>query len=72
MTIKLDNLKWQLIAERKLNLTGTSICVVYAGGAEPYHVHRTDACHGSFDKLEDAKTAALLVVQELLEMGLEP
>ena len=68
----LGQAKWQLLAERKLNLVGTRICIVYCGGGWPYHVHSDDACHGVADKLADAKAMCLEVVAELLEMGVDP
>lgn len=64
--------KWQLIAEKKLNLVGTKICIKYVGGMFPYHIHRTDACHDQVATLEEAKTGCLVVVNELMEMGVDP
>ena len=65
-------LKWQLIEPRKLNLVGTKVCIIYVGGGFPYHIHREDACHGAAPTLEDAKEAVKAVVNELMEMGVDP
>jgi hypothetical protein len=64
--------KWELIAKGKLSLIGTRIVVIYTGGMAPYHVHRGDACHCMTDDLAEAKTLALGVVAELMEMGIDP
>ena len=64
--------KWQLIAERQLNLVGTKIVIVYIVGGFPYHVHRENACHGVSDSLEEAKKGAMIVVSEMLELGVDP
>lgn len=73
--IAIGEAKWQLIAERKLNLIGTKIIVTYGqepGDMLPYHVHRETACHFQTNSLEEAKAYALVVVGELTEMGVDP
>jgi hypothetical protein len=69
---KVEEAKWELIAERKLLLMGTKITIVYVGGGIPYHIHREDACHGMTDSLALAKLECLVVVAELMEMGVDP
>jgi len=67
-----QELKWQILAEGRLNLCGTKILIDYCPGTEPYHIHRIRSCHGTFTKLEDAKNAAKIVLHEILELGMEP
>ena len=72
---KVSEAKWQLLEPRKLNLIGTQIVIVYSrelATTAPYHVHRTTACHAQTDSLEEAKQLALVVVNELMEMGVDP
>jgi hypothetical protein len=75
MPFVLEEAKWQLLEPRKLNLIGTQIVIVYSrelGTIMPYHVHRDTACHVQTDSLEEAKQLALIVVNELMEMGVDP
>ena len=75
MPFVLEEAKWQLLEPRKLNLIGTQIVIVYSrelATTAPYHVHRTMACHAQTDSLEEAKQLALVVVNELMEMGVDP
>ena len=75
MPFVLEEAKWQLLEPRKLNLIGTQIVIVYSrefGTTMPYHIHRDTACHAQTDSLEEAKQLALIVVNELMEMGVDP
>jgi len=67
-----DETKWELRSEGELNLVGTKICICYCGGNFPYHVHRGPACHAMEERLEPAKKAAIELVAELIEMGMDP
>ena len=70
----LSQAKWQLLAERKLNLVGTQIVIVYSklfATTMPYHVHRENVYHGQMNSLDEAKRLCLVVVAELLEMGVD-
>lgn len=70
--MKIDEAQWELIAGRQLRLVGTHIEVVYGIGSKPFHVHRSLACCGEFDSLPEAKERAIALVNELMEMGVDP
>jgi hypothetical protein len=70
--MKIDEVKWELVAGQCLGLVGTHIEVVFGFGNAPFHVHRGMACVGAFDSLAEAKTRAIALVNELMEMGVDP
>lgn len=70
--VEVGEAKWQVDRHNRLFLVGTKIHLAYGPGCEPYHVHRESSCHGTFDNLEEAKTWAIHVVGELMEMGIDP
>lgn len=67
-----DVTKWRLRAEGALNLEGTEIVIVHCGGMWPYHIHRGDACYGATQHLDVAKIMCENLVQDLIDMGLDP
>ncbi len=70
--MEIEKIKWELVATECLGLVGTKILIVYCGGLLPYHVHRENACHGCFERLDSTKKRACELVGELIEMGMEP
>jgi hypothetical protein len=70
--MEVEKIKWELIEPKHLSLSGTKITVVYCGGGWPFHVHRKGACHGVFERLDPAKQLACELVDELMQMGMDP